>query len=241
MSKYVYRASVEPPARANANGSFNVIRLGAIPVSAMKPTAGPARYIGGGVVTTPLEMPCPAGDCGGPVMYPIDYVPGAGNTNGVRQPEPVGPAPVWTVPNPYPVPTSPAPSPTVGVSPSQTAPSLTSPGTVLSTTGSAPSGWAPDTPYSVGQSLVDVQGNLQEVTTAGVSGSTPPAFNENAGGTTGDNGVTWTNQGTSGTAGVGSITSWLSQETIITGFPNWGILAAAAVAVFAMTGKSGRR
>jgi hypothetical protein len=155
---------------------------------------------------------------------------------------PVAPYSPWKIVNPNPLPLSPAPSPTVAVSPAQTSTSLTAPGAALSSAGSAPTGWAPDTPMSVGQSVVDSEGNIQEVTTAGVTGSTPPAFNLNPGGTTGDNSVVWTNQGQSGSStSLSSVSSWLSAQTLITGFPNWGILAAAAVAVFAFSGKSGGR
>lgn len=188
------------------------------------------------ITTVPMREACPAWGCNN--MGPIVGAPG--NTNGVAQPAPVNPYSPYKVANPYPIPTSPAPSPTVAVSAAQTSTSLTTPGTALTTTGSsAPAGWAPNTPMSVGQSFIDAEGNIQEVTTAGVTGSNVPAFNENPGGTTGDNSVQWTNQGAS--SGTSGIESWLTEQTIVTGFPNWGILAAAAVAVFTFSGKSGRR
>ena len=56
-------------------------------------------------------------------------------------------------------------------------------------------GWAPATVYTLGSIISDSNGNLQEVTTAGTSGATTPAWATTIGGTTTDNTVTWTLRG----------------------------------------------
>jgi hypothetical protein len=55
--------------------------------------------------------------------------------------------------------------------------------------------WQASTPYSVAFVLLDLNGNLQQVTAAGTSGATVPVWNTTPGGTTTDGGVTWTNRG----------------------------------------------
>ena len=56
--------------------------------------------------------------------------------------------------------------------------------------------WQANTPYAVGQLLVDANSNRQVVTTAGISGGTVPgSWNSTSGGTTTDGGVVWTNSG----------------------------------------------
>jgi hypothetical protein len=55
--------------------------------------------------------------------------------------------------------------------------------------------WQPDIPYSAGQLIVDANGNIQTVQTAGISGDSAPAWNQNQGQTTQDSGVTWQNLG----------------------------------------------
>jgi hypothetical protein len=57
-------------------------------------------------------------------------------------------------------------------------------------TGYANSIWQAATEYVLGDSLIDANGNLQTVTTAGTSSGTEPSWNTS--GTTADNGVTWT-------------------------------------------------
>lgn len=52
--------------------------------------------------------------------------------------------------------------------------------------------WTASTVYALGQETLDPRGNLQQVTTAGTSGTTTPAWNETVGGTTGDGSVVWT-------------------------------------------------
>lgn len=54
--------------------------------------------------------------------------------------------------------------------------------------------WAPNTAYALGALLIDPAGHLQKITTAGTSGSAPPAFND-AGSTAADGTATWTDQG----------------------------------------------
>jgi hypothetical protein len=57
--------------------------------------------------------------------------------------------------------------------------------------------WAASTVMSVGQQIKDSNGNVQEVTTAGTSGSgSHPTWGTNGGSTTTDNTVTWTCRGT---------------------------------------------
>lgn len=56
--------------------------------------------------------------------------------------------------------------------------------------------WVTANLYTVGQSILDPNGNIQVVTTGGTSGGTIPSFNATYNGTTsGDGGVTWTNFG----------------------------------------------
>jgi hypothetical protein len=49
--------------------------------------------------------------------------------------------------------------------------------------------------YQLGNEILDPSGNIQEVTTAGISGAISPEWNETVGGTTADNTVVWTNEG----------------------------------------------
>jgi hypothetical protein len=55
--------------------------------------------------------------------------------------------------------------------------------------------WEPNTPYTVGYIVLDSGNHRQECTTAGVSADTPPAQWNDAGGTTTDGTVVWTDQG----------------------------------------------
>ena len=52
--------------------------------------------------------------------------------------------------------------------------------------------WAANTYYSIAGAIIDTNGNLQQVTTAGTSGSSTPSWNVTPGGTTTDGSVTWT-------------------------------------------------
>ena len=57
-------------------------------------------------------------------------------------------------------------------------------------------GWLPNHPYAVGNTVGDAAQHLQEVTTAGISGpASAPTFSD-GGGTTPDNAVVWTDNGT---------------------------------------------
>lgn len=58
--------------------------------------------------------------------------------------------------------------------------------------GASGSSWNPDTFYSNPQSIIDSNGNLQTVTTAGKSSSSTPTWSTTVGGTTTDGTVTWT-------------------------------------------------
>lgn len=226
MSRYVYRRPDDVPARPNAN--HNVITIGAVPAAPIVRSFPIARQI-----VAPSSSPemCPAWGCGGPPVriFPVSFGPGATNT--VPQPPP-GQQPGYTTPNPYPPTSVPAPAPTVAVSPAQTAPSLTTPGTTLSTTGSSPGAWTPNTHYAVGQAIVDVAGHTQQVLVAGFSGPSVPNFND-VGGNTTDGSVVWNDTGVGGaaTAGIGT---WLAQSTLISGFPNWGIAGGAVLLLMMM-------
>lgn len=63
-------------------------------------------------------------------------------------------------------------------------------------TGGTSTQWVPSFTYTLGMQVADYNGNLEQVTTAGVSAvKYPPTFNGSTGGTTGDNAVVWTNEG----------------------------------------------
>ena len=63
--------------------------------------------------------------------------------------------------------------------------------------------WAANYAYISGSRVVDANGNLEQVTTAGTSSSNVyPSWNTTPGGTTTDAGVTWTNEGTSAYAAI---------------------------------------
>jgi hypothetical protein len=55
--------------------------------------------------------------------------------------------------------------------------------------------WQALTSYSLGAVIIDSNGNLQQVTTAGTSGSTQPVWNTSINGTTIDGTIVWTNLG----------------------------------------------
>ena len=59
--------------------------------------------------------------------------------------------------------------------------------------------WQAGNAYALNQEILDSNLNIQKVTKAGTSGSSPPAtWNKTAGGTTADGTVTWTNEGAMG-------------------------------------------
>ena len=59
-------------------------------------------------------------------------------------------------------------------------------------TGSLFPAWSSSQGFAVGAEILDSNGNLQRVTVAGTSGTTPPAWSNTIGATTTDGGVTWT-------------------------------------------------
>src|SRR5207247_2094571 len=59
-------------------------------------------------------------------------------------------------------------------------------------TGSLFPAWSSSHAFAVGAEILDSNGNLQRVTTAGTSGTTPPAWSTTIGATTTDGTVTWT-------------------------------------------------
>jgi hypothetical protein len=69
----------------------------------------------------------------------------------------------------------------------------TNDGIVWQAGGNSP--WEPDFPYNAGQLILDSNGNIQIVQTAGISGDSAPAWNTNPQQATQDSGVTWTNLG----------------------------------------------
>lgn len=71
-----------------------------------------------------------------------------------------------------------------GIAPPTTAPNLVVTG--------AESAWQPNTFYSNALVIIDSNGNLQKITTAGKSGATVPTWNNTLHGTTTDGTVTWT-------------------------------------------------
>lgn len=189
MSRYVYRTSDDIVPRATANAGHSTVRLGALalpayPIYPFRPTYG-----------GPSAPVCPAWGCGPAPIRVVDGTPSVplspspvylnpwfGATSRVPQPPPMNSSPgSATVANPLAQPLAPAPSPTVAVPASQTAPSLTQPGTTLDSSGAS--------------------------TTVAPSG----------------------------------ISAWLSEQTLISGFANWEIAGAAAVALFFMTRGRGRR
>ena len=65
------------------------------------------------------------------------------------------------------------------------------------------SAWAPNTAYALNQLIVDSNGNVEEVTTAGTSGASVPTWVTTIGGVTSDGTVSWTLQGASN-----AVTTW---------------------------------
>jgi hypothetical protein len=59
--------------------------------------------------------------------------------------------------------------------------------------------WLASHSYALNALITDSNANVEQVTTAGTSGSSAPTWNTSLGGTTTDNTVTWTNRGKAGT------------------------------------------
>jgi Bacteriophage tail sheath protein len=74
-------------------------------------------------------------------------------------------------------------------------------------------GWQATTAFVVGQQILDVNGNLQKVTTAGTSGATPPAWPTTLNATVADGTVTWTLVAT----GVGVVPFWSASHAFSVG------------------------
>jgi len=95
----------------------------------------------------------------------------------------------------------------------------------------APTGlWAVSTAYTVGQYVVDNNGNIQQVTTAGTSGTSQPAWAVTLGATTDDGTGTlvWTCMGDSGTSGSTQPTWSTTYGTIVSdGTVNWMCMGSA--------------
>jgi hypothetical protein len=70
---------------------------------------------------------------------------------------------------------------------------VTPDGIIWQSGGKAP--WQSDFLYAAGQLILDANGNVQSVQTGGISGDSVPTWNQNAGQTTQDGGVTWNNLG----------------------------------------------
>jgi len=184
--RYVYHADWEPEPHPYGAGGENIIGLGLVVPGSGAAIVDGAIPVRGVPIRSPIvdvnpPQACPAWGCGRPPALPPMYFNYPGATSVVPQPPPPsGPASLTTTPIASP-PVSPQPSPTVAVSPDQTAPQLTAPGTVLDSSGAS-------------------------VSVAG---------------------------------GIGT---WLAQSSLISGFPNWGIAAAAVAALVLFSGgKSGRR
>jgi hypothetical protein len=95
--------------------------------------------------------------------------------------------------------------------------------------------WMPSTKYDAGQAIIDPNGNIQFVSTAGTSNHSMPAWNQQSGQTTTDGSVIWTNAGhsnwlpntaySSGSLIVdstGTIQSVTTAGTSGTSAPTWG-------------------
>lgn len=245
MSRYAYHAPSDPLPRAVTNGGQNVINLGGCPQIGRRGVGIMAPQMSPFFVRPVVGLP-------GQIMQHTP--PTSGATSTVAQPPPfAGPivSPVLWGGMYVPTSVSPAPSPTVGVSPTQTAPTLTNPGTILSSIGSGPTAWYPNTNYAMGATIVDSAGHTQMVTTPGRSGPGPtlPQFND-SGFSTQDGSAIWTDQGLSSSAAAVAPTStdfmtevetWLGQSTLISGLPNWGIAGAGAIGLYLLMGKRGRR
>jgi hypothetical protein len=92
--------------------------------------------------------------------------------------------------------------------------------------------WQAATPFVLGAQILDVNGNLQRVTTAGTSGATPPVWPTTVNATVADGGVTWTLVST----GVGVVPSWSASHAFFVG--NQIVLSNGNVFVVTVAGTS---
>jgi len=222
----VYRKPDDVPARPNAN--HNVVGLG---VMVAREGIEPIRPVSR-IAVPVVPQVAPVVALRTRVIFPPYTGPGAVNTTPQLPP---GQSSGSVTPNPTPPPVSPAPAPVVNVPTSQTSPTLSTPGTTLSSSGNSPGVWAPNKYYAVGQAIVDAAGHTQQVLVAGFSGPGAPNFND-AGGNTIDGSVTWNDSGMGGaaTAGIGS---WLAQSSLISGIPNWALAGGGLFLLISMMGK----
>lgn len=82
--------------------------------------------------------------------------------------------------------------------------------------------WSASTPLTLGYVLVDNNGNSQQVTTPGTTGTTEPTWNPTVGQTTTDGSVVWTNKGPVVVTGVSSTYQfgWIENASIRVQNPN---------------------
>src|SRR5207248_458405 len=67
--------------------------------------------------------------------------------------------------------------------------------TWIQTPGTPNQVWLPSKAFALNMAVIDANGNVQRVTTAGTSSGSAPSWNTTPGGRTTDNTVIWTNQG----------------------------------------------
>ena len=77
--------------------------------------------------------------------------------------------------------------------------------------------WAPGFAFTAGTILIDLNGNAQQVTTAGTSGKSTPKWSTVVGGTTSDGTVTWTNVASIVPAAWQPLTTYTSGQTVFDG------------------------
>lgn len=150
------------------------------------------------------------------------------------------PAPVSpTIPETPTTPTTPAATPVSAPTPPAAAIGATSQDSAGNIYVNTPAGWQLTTPA--------VSGSVPSVASAA---ATPAAstigFPTNAvvGQTYTDslgNVYTYGSTGWTLTTPAGSATSWLTEETVLAGFPNWGVLAVAGAGVFLLMKMMGKR
>lgn len=97
-----------------------------------------------------------------------------------------------------------------------------------------PAAWVEGHVYLKGTRILDGNGNIELVATAGTSGATEPTFNANPGRTTRDNTVTWKNVGSPGTAALAS--SGGASGIVMDNIVGSGTLAGASQIYFSTLG-----
>jgi hypothetical protein len=94
--------------------------------------------------------------------------------------------------------------------------------------------WTPGTSYSTAIRIVDSNGNVEIVTTAGTTGATVPTWATTAGATTTDNTVTYTNGGALPTASLQTASG--TSGVIMDNTVGSGTLAGASQVYFSTLG-----